>query len=583
MQPMKFDEERFYYDAVDICLSGRVDQCLMLQLGNTGRPETKHRRANTTCNRSFQNKLSEIFLSCRSGYIQNNKKYSGSVAEAAKSRAKRHRMAKWCCRQGCTKKSRYGIAGSKVAQFCALDAEEGMVSVYSKNRKRCCRQDCNKQPSYGLEGSKVALFCAPHAEEGMVGIYKHNHRSCACQGCTKQPSYGIEGSNRAELCAPHAQEGMVYIYKGKRKRCCGQDCTKQPSYGLEGSKVAQFCAPHAEEGMVVIYKPIRRRCACEGCTKQPSYGIEGSKVAQYCALHAKEGMVCVYNNSRKRCYRQDCTKQPSYGLEGSKVAQFCAPHAEKGMVSIYKHNKRKICAGQGCTTQPSYDRAGSKVAKFCALHAEEGMVCVRKKTCNRQGCTKQPSYDTEDSKLAQLLFAPRNIEERMVYINSKKTMIYPRQGCSKGASNDGEDGSSTKMSSAGRAEVDMVYLNPRNEGPINSDGSGSNERGRSTIMFDGIANHGTAAEKRIHCAHPSLQREGVASGSRRQNSELARQTAATPVVLSRANPAAVVAVTAQEVPPAGLWCSQPAAGDEVKTEMVISRYKMWNIQKPYSR
>ena len=82
-------------------------------------------------------------------------------------------MPKRCTHAGCTKQPRYGVAGTKTAEYCSEHRKDGMVNVASK---RCTHAGCTKRPSYGVAGTKTAEFCSEHKKSGMVDV-KNKKRS----------------------------------------------------------------------------------------------------------------------------------------------------------------------------------------------------------------------------------------------------------------------------------------------------------------------------------------------------------------------------------------------------------------------
>ena len=69
--------------------------------------------------------------------------------------------------------------------------------VDAKSR-RCKTEGCDKRSSFGVAGTKTAEYCAQHAPDGMVDV---KSRKCSTEGCGKKPSYGVAGTKRAQYCA----------------------------------------------------------------------------------------------------------------------------------------------------------------------------------------------------------------------------------------------------------------------------------------------------------------------------------------------------------------------------------------------
>ncbi|CAN0057130.1 unnamed protein product, partial [Pylaiella littoralis] len=154
-----------------------------------------------------------------------------------------------------------------------------MVNVRSR---KCAHRGCTKEPRFGVAGTKTAEFCSGHAKDGMVNVC---HKKCTHRGCPKQPKFGVAGTKTAEFCSGHAEGGMVNV---RSRKCAHRGCTKEPRFGVAGTKTAEFCSPHAEDGMVNV---CSKKCAHRGCPKRPSFGVAGTKTAESCSGHAKDGMV----------------------------------------------------------------------------------------------------------------------------------------------------------------------------------------------------------------------------------------------------------------------------------------------------
>ena len=112
-----------------------------------------------------------------------------------------------------------------------------MVGV---TRRKCRTKDCGKKPSFGVAGTKMSEYCAQHAPDGMVDT---TSRKCRTEDCGKQRSFGVAGTKIAEYCAQHAPDGMVDV---KNKKCKNKGCRRGPSFGVAGTKRAEYCALHAK-------------------------------------------------------------------------------------------------------------------------------------------------------------------------------------------------------------------------------------------------------------------------------------------------------------------------------------------------
>ena len=206
----------------------------------------------------------------------------------------------------------------------ALDKRHSSIGMVNIARKRCLGAACTKRPSFGVAGSKVSEYCKQHAKEGMVSFAG---KRCVSEACMKRPCFGVTGSKLSLYCKQHIKEGMVDV---TRKRCHGDGCSNIPYFGVAGSKASTYCKHHAKEGMVNLYQ---KRCLGYSCTKQPSFGTEGSKSALYCKRHAQNGFV---NVRTKRCSYGSCTKQSTFSLADSETAGYCKYHAEDGKVNFHK-------------------------------------------------------------------------------------------------------------------------------------------------------------------------------------------------------------------------------------------------------
>ena len=67
-----------------------------------------------------------------------------------------------------------------------------MVDVESK---KCRTEGCGKIPSFGVAGTKMAEYCAHHAPGGMINV---RSRKCRTKGCGKKASFGVAGTKTAE-------------------------------------------------------------------------------------------------------------------------------------------------------------------------------------------------------------------------------------------------------------------------------------------------------------------------------------------------------------------------------------------------
>ena len=59
------------------------------------------------------------------------------------------------------------LRAKKTVDCCALHALDGIVNVFSR---RCKTEGCGEQPSFGVAGRKMAEYCAQNAPYGMVEV-----------------------------------------------------------------------------------------------------------------------------------------------------------------------------------------------------------------------------------------------------------------------------------------------------------------------------------------------------------------------------------------------------------------------------
>ena len=84
--------------------------------------------------------------------------------------------------------------------LCSLNPEivDGMPRICAKGR-------CSKRSKYGVSGSRKPEYCAEHALKEMVDVYS---KKCAEDGCSTIARYGVSGTRKAEYCAEHTLEGV---------------------------------------------------------------------------------------------------------------------------------------------------------------------------------------------------------------------------------------------------------------------------------------------------------------------------------------------------------------------------------------
>lgn len=256
------------------------------------------------------------------------------------------------------------------AQYCADDAEPGMVNVKAK---RCKYPECPTTPAYNYPDQKGGLYCVTHAKEGMVDIYNPK-----CPECGVTANYNFSGAKKGVFCAEHRKEGMVDV---KNIKCEHPQCTKVPNFSYPGQPTARFCYEHKEASMVNIHRDV-----CEQCDVTACFNLPGQTKGVRCAAHKDADMVDVKN---KKCAHPGCTKQPNFNVPGKLSGAYCAEHKGEGMEQV----TGPTCAFTGCTTTPVFHWEGQTKGKFCSQHKEDGMVNVRARHCAYPHCIRQPTFN----------------------------------------------------------------------------------------------------------------------------------------------------------------------------------------------
>ena len=205
-----------------------------------------------------------------------------------------------------------------------------MVNVKSR---KCKTESCGKQPFFGFASTKIAEYCAQHAPDGMVDV---KSRKCRTEGCGKHPSFGVAGTKTGVFCAQHAFDGMVNV---RSTKCRTAICGKIPSFGVAGTKTAEYCAYHAPEGMVNVCSEKYRT---QSCGKKPSFRVANSSMAKYCAQHTR--LKRNVERSRKReVGPQHYGKETSDKVipRGAKHTTVHPPPAKTSQTSGVSRNSRK--------------------------------------------------------------------------------------------------------------------------------------------------------------------------------------------------------------------------------------------------
>ena len=107
----------------------------------------EHKNIEYTCNTCKKSYNIEFFL-------KNNK----TLKNCSSCRCKT------CEFLNCTTQTSYNISGSKIARFCKIHKEIGMIDIINKT---CEFLNCKTIPIYNISGSKIARFCKIHKEIGI--------------------------------------------------------------------------------------------------------------------------------------------------------------------------------------------------------------------------------------------------------------------------------------------------------------------------------------------------------------------------------------------------------------------------------
>ncbi|CAM9586078.1 unnamed protein product, partial [Pylaiella littoralis] len=98
--------------------------------------------------------------------------------------------------------ARFGVLGTKTAEFCSGHAKDGMVNIMSE---RWNHRGCTKHAKVCVAGAKKAEFCSGRTKGEIVQVVNDG---CAQPGCTTLPNFGVTGSTQT-FSVRHAGEGMA--------------------------------------------------------------------------------------------------------------------------------------------------------------------------------------------------------------------------------------------------------------------------------------------------------------------------------------------------------------------------------------
>ena len=113
-----------------------------------------------------------------------------------------------------------------------------MIGIYSR---KCKIEGCSKRPSFGVAGTRMVEYCAQHAQDGMVDVC---NRKCRIESCGKHLSFGVTGTRAAEYFAHHAKNEMVDL----NIICAHRGCNKHAPFGVAGTKQMGYCTQHTRPG-----------------------------------------------------------------------------------------------------------------------------------------------------------------------------------------------------------------------------------------------------------------------------------------------------------------------------------------------
>ena len=66
------------------------------------------------------------------------------------------------------------------------NGDRGTIVFTATLTRKCLAEGCSKQPSLGVAGTKMAEYCAQHAPDGMVNV---RNKRCTTEDCGKEPSF----------------------------------------------------------------------------------------------------------------------------------------------------------------------------------------------------------------------------------------------------------------------------------------------------------------------------------------------------------------------------------------------------------
>ena len=169
------------------------------------------------------------------------------------------------------RKAKYGLADSKVAEYCRLCKSDTMIYL---NPKKC---KCGKsQPSFGLETDKMPTCCAKCKPDSMIYL-----KQSKCP-CGKQPVFGKKGDKNPTCCVKCKDISMINLKKVYCK--CGK---AQAYFGFKTDKKGTCCYSCRSEGMVDI---VSQKCP----------GLIN--------YQGKGDLPCPYQHRQNKTYDRYCTK-----------------------------------------------------------------------------------------------------------------------------------------------------------------------------------------------------------------------------------------------------------------------------------
>ena len=158
----------------------------------------------------------------------------------------------------------------------------------------CKNPHCNKYASYNFADKKVAVYCKIHIEDGMIDI-----KNPKCINCNlKVPAFNYPDEKRPIYCGDCKMVDMVDIKSPKCINCN----LKVPTFNYPDEKRAIYCGECKLPDMIDIKNP-----KCINCNlKVPVFNYPDEKRAIYCGDCKMADMIDVKN---RKCITNLCEQQ----------------------------------------------------------------------------------------------------------------------------------------------------------------------------------------------------------------------------------------------------------------------------------